>query len=560
MFTRKKNVWFVLSMILIASVLLVSCAPAATTVAPPAPTSVPPTVVPATKAPAATNTPEKPKGPAVGGTLIMAFQGAVDTLDFTKAIGGLTVLQWVNSSLVATDPSGKIVPYLAKSWTVSPDGLIYEFKLRDDVKFHDGSKLTADDYVYTIKRILDPATKSYCANFTYQGTKTVEAVDATTIKLTLAAPNFYYINNLANPCSAPLSKAYAESAGDKLAKAPIGVGPFKFKEWQAGVKVILERNPDFVWGPTYTHGGPAYIQTVEYRNVADAATQLAAIEANQVQWAGIDNLDAARIKGLGTHNVLQVVLGGSVNTLLMNNKKPPLDDIRVRKAINMAIDRQVLIKVVAGGAGTPMLGAVTANTAGYCADADKLGYSFDAAKAKALMQEAGFTYGSDGMASKDGKPLVMKMPFFSFREKLSTLVQEQLKAIGIKVELAPGEQSQIVGDLGKGNFDLFAGGLNFNDGSVLNFMFNSAMAATMMNGSKYTDPDLDKVLATMMTTTDAAVNAKAACDAQKSVVEKAVNAPLYGDTMSAAVSNKVSGIRWPNPSLIELFDAYFVTP
>lgn len=552
---KQTPVW--MSVMLIVALTLSACASATPTAAP-APKSASPTEAPKT---APTAAPQPTKGPTVGGNFVILVQTAVDSLDHTKAVAGLNVLSWVNSSLLALDPSGKIVPYLAKSWTISPDGLTYQFTLRDDVKFHNGVNLTADDYVWTIKRILDPATKSYCANLAYQGTKSVEVVDATTFKLTLAAPNYYYLGNLIGPCGAPVSKAYAESAGDNLAKAPVGTGPFKFKEWQPGVKVVLERNPDFNWGPAYTHGGPVYFQTVEYRQVADTATLLAAIEANQANWAGIDNANGARIKGLGTHTVAQVVLAGSINSLIMNVTRPPLDDIRVRKAINMAIDRQVLIQVVAGGAADPLMGALTSNTAGYCADADavKLGNGYDLAKAKALMREAGYTYGSDGMLTKDGKPLTMTMPVFAIREKLSTVLQEQLKALGIAVVLNPGDMGKLVGDLGKGDFDLFAGGLNFNDASTLNYMFNSALAAGPTNASKIKDPDLDKLLVSMMTTTDAAINQKAACDAQKNVVEKAYTVPLYADKMSAAISKNVQGVRWANPSLVELYDAYFVS-
>jgi peptide/nickel transport system substrate-binding protein len=553
---KNKFSWLCMSLVLVASILLTSCAAATQQAPTAAATQVPEAVSTATTVPTV--------GPQVGGTLVMAFQTAVDSLDMTKAIGGLTILQWVNSYLLARDPTtGKIVPYLAKSWTLSPDGLTYTFTLRDDVKFSDGTPLTADDYVWTINRILDPATKSYCANFVYQGTKSVAVVDTHTFTITLAAPNFYYVDNLADmgPCSGPMSKAYATSlSDDALAKAPVGTGPFKFVKWDQGVSVTLERNPDFTWGPAFTHGGPAYIQTVEYQQVSDAATQLDAVVANQVDYSAISTSDIASVQALGTYTILDVTLKGSIDSLIMNVTHPPLDDINVRKAINMALDRQVLVQVAAGGLSAPLLGVLTPNTPGYCADADSLGYGFDLAQAKTLMQQAGYTYGSDGMLQKDGKPLTMNMTSFTYREKLSTLVQEQLKALGINVILTPEDEGQVVGLMASGNFDLFAGGLNISNASVLNLMFNSAYAAGPTNAGKINDPALDPLLATMINTTDPAVNQKSVCDVQKLVMQDAYTAPLYVEKMYAAESNKVKGIVWPNPSEIQLFDAYFVNP
>lgn len=498
-----------------------------------------------------------PGGPQVGGNFVIATTAAVDSLNPIAAVSGLWPLQFVGGTLVSKDPStGKIVPYLAQSWTVSDDGLEYTFKLREDVKFHDGSPMTADDYAWSIQQMLDPANKSYCGSVVYQGVKSAEAVDKSTLKITLASPNFYFLNTMSGAgCGEPLSKAYAEKAGDNLAKQPVGVGPFKVTSWEPGVKVVLERNPDFAWGPAYTHGGPAYIDKIEYRTVLDYATLLAAVESGEAHWSYINNTDSLRIAQTGLSKIQQVILQGNIHTLMANADRKPLDDVRVRKALAMAIDRDILMKVVETGVAAAFPGALTSSTPGYCAEADALGYTYDLAKAKELMAEAGYKPGADGILQKDGKPLELNLTFFSWKEKMATVLQEQLKALGVKVKMNTGESGALVGQITNGEQDLAP--LGWEGTAWVLFMNYDSKMAGFANASRVNDPELDKLLETMMNTTDAATNAKAACDAQKRIMENAYGINLYASIMSAAATNQVEGIRLPAGSQLDLFDAYF---
>jgi len=572
MVTRNRSVWLWLSIVLIASMLLASCAAPTPQVVEKVVTqvvvekqSVPVEVTKVVQqevtkvvevSKVVTATP-LPPGPKVGGTLVIATTAAVDSLNPMAAVGGLWPLQFIGGTLVSKDPAtGKIVPYLAQSWTVSPDGLAYTFKLREDVKFHDGSPMTAEDYAWTIQQMLNPEKRSYCGNVAYQGVKSAEAVDKSTLKITLATPNFYFLNTMAGPgCGEPMSKAYAEKAGDDLAKKPVGVGPFKFVSWEPGVKVVLERNPDFNWGPSYTHGGPAYIQNIEYRTVLDQATLLAAVESGESHWSYINNTDSVRVAKTGLARIQQVTLQGNIHTLMMNVEHAPLSDIRVRQALGMAIDRDVLMKVVESGIAAPLAGALTSTTPGYCAEADALGFTYQLDKAKALMAEAGYTPGPDGILQKDGNPLELTLTYLSWKEKLATVLQEQLKALGVKVKMNTGETGTLIGQITKGEHDLAPLGWE-GPASVL-FMNYDSKTVGFANAARVKDPKLDTLLETMMGTTDAAVNAKAACDAQKMILEQAYGVNLYASMMSAAASNLVEDIRWPAGSILYLFDAYF---
>jgi len=526
----------------------------------PAPTAEAPT------APAATDTAPPPSptaeaGPAVGGKVVMNFEMEVDTLDISKAMGGMNVLEYIGASLLALDPETlEVVPYLAESWTVSDDGLVYEFKLRDDVTFHNGTPLTAEDYVWTIQRMMDPEIGSNCGFLVYSSVSEAEAVDEHTLRITLSAPDYYFIYKMTmSSCQQPMSKAYAEEVGDEgLATNPIGVGPFRFASWEPGVKVVLERNPDFVWGPPHTHGGPPYIETLEIHGIVDHATRLAALEAGEMDLTEITSEDVERLLSTGQFQILELLPGSGADSVFMNVSKPPFDDIRVRRALNMAIDRDLLIEVMFAGDAEPMTGILSEGTIGYCPDAAEIGYTYDLGRAKELMAEAGYTPGPDGMLEKDGEPLVLVMPVYSFVEKLSVLVQEQLKALGVQVKLEQGETNAVYADAMAGNFDLFLSGFLYQDASLLEWMFSSKNIGAY-NFSQLSDPKMDELLTTMMTTADPETSLQAACDVQVYAVEQAYTVPLYVAKLQTAISNDLKGVVWFRYGVYELFDAYLET-
>jgi len=500
-------------------------------------------------------------GPTVGGKIVYSYEGEPDTLDVSISYTGTNVLEFIGASLTILDPDTKeIFPYLAKSWTVSDDGLVYEFTLRDDVVFHNGTPLTAEDYAWTIQRMMDPELGSTCVWVVYPAVSEVEAVDEHTLRITLWAPNFYFLSALADPsCGQPMSKAYAEEVGDEeLGINPIGVGPFRFQSWEPGISVVLERNPDFTWGPSFTHEGPPYIETLEIRSIYDHTLRLAALEAGELDLTEISRQDVERVLSTEQFQVLELVPGGSADSVIMNQAKPPLDDIRVRQALNMAIDRDLLNMVMEDGTAEPIRGLLSSGTQGYCAEAAEFGYDYNLERAKELMAEAGFTPGADGMLQKDGEPLVLIMPVYSFYEKLSTLVQEQYKALGVQVELELGEVNVVMDDVMAGNFDIYLTAYLFENTSLLEWMFSSSMIG-MYNFSGINDPKMDDLLSTMMTTMDSETNLRAACDIQIHSVEQAYTVPLYLASAPTAVNSELKGVRWDRYYHYDLFDAYFET-
>jgi len=500
-------------------------------------------------------------GPAVGGKVVINFEIEVDTLDISKTFSAMSILDYVGASLTALDPETMdVIPYLAKSWTVSDDGLVYEFTLRDDVMFHNGTPLTAEDYAWTIQRMIDPEIGSNCGFLAYSSVSEVEAVDEHTLRITLWAPNYYFLSTMAfGSCTMPMSKAYAEEVGEEgLGTNPVGVGPFRFVSWEPGVNVVLERNPDFAWGPSYTHGGPPYIETLDIRGIVDHTTRQAALEAGEIDLSEITSEDVERVLSTGQYQVLEFLPGSGADSVFMNVSKPPFDDIRVRQALNMAIDRDLIIKVMFAGDAKIMREILSPPTIGYCDEAADLGYSYNLEKAKELMAEAGYTPGEDGMLQKDGEPLVLVMPVYSWVEKLSILVQEQFKALGVQVELQQDEASVAYGHVMGGDFDIFLSGFLNEDASLMDWMFNS-MGIGGYNFSQLSDPKMDELLTTMLSTTDPETNLRAACDVQVYAVEQAYTVPMFVAKLSTAVSNELKDVLWFRYSRYELMDAYFET-
>jgi peptide/nickel transport system substrate-binding protein len=506
-----------------------------------------------------TATPAPATGPVPGGKFLYAMSFEPDSLDPHKSGDAFTVCQFIGASLVARHPeTGEYVPYLAESWTKAPDGLTYEFKLRKDVKFHDGTPLTAQDYAYTFMRAIDPATKSPTAGQTLVGLKSAEAVDDYTLRLNMAMPNSVLMDSLSNTCYLqPLPKAAVEKMGDDFGRNPVGAGPFKFKEWATGEKIVLERNPDFNWGPAFTHGGAPYIETVEFRIIPEYATRVAALESGDVDLADVETKDVKRIEDLGKYRVYKSISPGSGIHVEMNSTRPPFDDLRVRQALNYAVDRNAIVQAVSNGLGVPLYGPLTPSTLGYWPGAEYVGYQYDPAKAKALLTEAGYKPNASGIMEKDGKPLAFTLLTYGTQGKTGEILQQQFKDIGVQVTLQNVEYGVLFQTLAGGDFDLAIDVLGWPNAGVLFVMFHSSTIG-LYNRSRVTS--LDPAIGAMVVATTQEGFEKTAGDLQRAVVENAYTVPLYGPADTTVINNRVQGpLPVPVARWLYLYDAYLET-
>ena len=310
----------------------------------------------------------------------------LDTVDpaqmTTTTVGNM--VDYVAETLTLLGPDGKVQPWLAESWTLSPDGLTYTFKLRKGVVFHDGSPFDAKAVKFTFDRLKDPAIRvPVRASLPL---KEIEALDASTVKITLTQPSVPFISALSQTTTAILSPASVDKAGNEYKNIvhTVGTGPYVFKERKKGESFTVTLN-DKYWGkkPTY--------DTVVFRIVPEAATRESLILAGQVDLIVLPPI--ADVPALQRNPAVKVLLAPSDRTMFvsLNTSKPLLNDVRVRQALNYAVDKKAIIQNVLFGAADEMDAPMASSLFGYC----KVGsYEYNPAKAKQLLTEAGVKPGT----------------------------------------------------------------------------------------------------------------------------------------------------------------------
>jgi peptide/nickel transport system substrate-binding protein len=335
---------------------------------------------------------------------------AIDEVTYANVFEGLTRI----------NAKGEVVPGLAESWEIAPDGLTYTFKLRSGVKFHDGADFTAEDVKFSIDRAM-AADSTNAQKTLFDGITTVEAVDATTVKITLSRPIGLLLYNLGWGDAVMVDAASAATNKEK----PVGTGPFKFANWAKGSAITLEKNAAY-WG------APAGLDKAEFRIISDPAAATAAMLSGDVH--AFANFPAPEaVPQFQADSRFAVVIGQTEGETILstNNKKPPFDNIKVRQAIAHALDRQAVIDGAMFGQGTPIYSHFPPFNPAYV---DLSGvYPRDIDKAKALLAEAGFA---------DGFKATIKLPPPTYARRGGEIIAAQLREIGIELEIIPVEWAQ----------------------------------------------------------------------------------------------------------------------
>jgi peptide/nickel transport system substrate-binding protein len=325
-------------------------------------------------------------GPASAATFRIAVGVDPDTLDpvqmTTTTVANL--VDYVVETLTFIDPDGKIQPALAESWTISPDGLQVTLRLRRGVTFHDGTPLDAKAVKWNLDRLKDPNLRvPIRAPYPL---KEIEAVDPTTVRVTLTRPSSPFVSALSWTTSGIVSPAAVDKHGNdyKTIVHPVGTGPYVFKERKKGESLTVTLY-DKYWGKK-----PHYY-TVVFRIVPEAATRESLILAGQVDLIVLPPI--ADLPALGRNPAVKVLLAPSDRTIFisMNTSKPLLNDRRVRQALNYAVDKAAIIQNVLFGAADQMDAPMAPSLFGYC----KAGtYEYNPPKAKQLLAEAGVKPGT----------------------------------------------------------------------------------------------------------------------------------------------------------------------
>ncbi|MBM4428789.1 MAG: hypothetical protein FJ026_00390 [Chloroflexi bacterium] len=491
---------FLVSMLILVGLLLVGCStPKATpTAVPPQPTAKPPTLA-ATAVPTAPPAPQ----PVRGGRIVVSHGvNVADTLNQHISINtpSRMVAHHILDTLVAVDPKdGSIHPSLATSWEISPDGKVYTFKLRQGVKFHDGTPFNAQAVKFNFDYTVRPDIKHGFAWSSFgENYEKSEVVDDYTIKVYIKESNPMLLAALSDGGLGIDSPTAMEQAGDDYGiKVVVGTGPFKFKEWVKGDHITLVRNDDYNWAPDiFKHNGPPYVDELVYRDIQDIATRVAALENNEVTLATVTEPMVAQLRANKALQIITTPKAGTSRMFTMNFAKPPTDDIRVRQAMNHAINKEALIQLPAwSGIGKPALAPLPTNMVpgGDLSSLKQYDYPYDPAKAKQLLEEAGWKMGADGIREKDGQKLVLDFVTTAASVPQVEPIDQMLREVGAKLNIRTGDFNFWIAECEKLNYNMtLISDSGYNSLFLLDEFWRSGGA---INWQAYNNPKVDEFLA-----------------------------------------------------------------
>lgn len=505
-----------------------------------------------------------PAGPPKGGTLIYGCYQQPEPGDLDPHIGGGTpgwlFHQHIFDRLIYRDSEGKYVPGLATSWEVSADGLTYTFHLRKDVKFHDGTPFNAEAVKFNFERIMDPNTKSRYAAASLGPYDRTEVVDEYTVKIYLKEPMTPFLDSLANPTIGMVSPTEAKKwPPEEFYNHLVGTGPFMFKEWIPGQAIRAVRNPDYNWAsPMFEHQGPAYLDAIELIPLVEPGTRVACVETGEctiIDGRDVPTGEFPRLKGKGIE-VLAFPEFGIPRIWQLNMRYPPTDELAVRQAINLAINREEVSKELYQGFIDPAYGYLSKVTPGSV-EFDEL-KTYDPEKAKAILEKAGWVdTDGDGILDREGKPL--EVILFSLPgDPLCELTQAQLRKVGIDVEISITERANLRPVLMSGkDWHLFLFGMTASDQDILYQMFHKSLAGQRANYEYYINDKVSELLEEARRTPEGPERLDIYREIQKLMYEDLPGTPVYIRTEFWLFGANLKGITFgPTGGLPFFYDAY----
>jgi peptide/nickel transport system substrate-binding protein len=454
-------------------------------------------------------------------TLTLAVQGeppVLDPLSNAAAVINSIVAGNIIESLTRIEGDGTVVPGLAESWAISPDGKTYRFTLHRGVLFHDGTKLDSGAVKYSFERAMAPDSVNPTKKL-FEPIAKVEAPDPDTVVIELKSPYSLFLFNVGQGPTGIVHPGIVESNKTK----PVGTGPYRFQEWAKGNRVVLVRNEQ------HRNAAKVAIRQVTFRFIDDPSAGAAALLSGDID--AYTNFPAPEaLEAFKRDPRFKVVVGTTEGEvpLILNNKKPPLSDIRVRRAINHAIDRQAIIDGAMSGFGTPIGSHFPPHNPAYV-DLTKL-YPHDIGKAKQLLAEAGFP---------DGIDLTLKPPPFPYARRSAEIVAQQLGEANIRVKIEPVEWAQWL--------DIVYKQANYDMTIVAHAqpwdLDNYARGPKYYYG--YDNPEFNALVRKIRTETDPARWTDLLRQAQRKIAEDAVHAFLFQLPKIGVYAEGLEGY-WPN--------------
>jgi peptide/nickel transport system substrate-binding protein len=457
------------------------------------------------------------------------------------------IVNMFQDTLVAMDWDGKTpIPYLAKSWTISEDGKLYVFKLRDDVTFCSGKKFTAADVIYSFKRLTSSELKAPLA-WRAGNIKELRAPDPYTVEYELNEPFADLLLQLTMFTTAIHNQESVESLGkDYGIKGIDGTGPWCFESWQPRTEIVLKRHDAYKWGPSmYQNKGPVKFEKLVIKIVPEDSSRVAAMLGGQFDVTHqIPLAFIQQVKAAPNLNVQEALPNFQLMYYGYKITRPMVADKRVREAMNIAINRADIVKGIMLGNAEPAYTFIDAKALDF-ADSTKGIIKEDAERAKALLDEAGWKVGADGIREKDGVKLAPRVLFtqVAYFPRVSEAIQGYMRKIGIDWKIVGFDSTIAPAEMAKQDYELWTVTFPYiSAGDLLNFYFDSRNMPAP-NRMNWNDAKTDEYLKMGRAALSDADRAKHYALAQQRVTEEHLWMPVMNIAMYTTSLKSLKGVR-----------------
>ncbi len=442
------------------------------------------------------------------------------------------IIQQIYDPLIYADAEMNLYPALATEWAVNEEGTEFTFKLREGVKFHDGSDFKADSVKLSLDRAAEGqsvAASSPSIMFDYIET---EIVDDYNVIVKFSSPHATFLQDVTRPwmriCSAEAINTYGEEYG----RHPVGTGPFVFSEWVAQDHATITKNEDYNWAPEFfSHSGPALLDEITFRFLPESATRLTAYESGEAQIVQDPSyLEASAYIDDPTAQLFTFAAPGMTSHQMINTEKAPTNDINVRKAMIYAVDQETIGQVSFYGLQPAAHSLLAPTTWSFNEEADNM-YRYDPEKAAALLEEAGWVDSdNDGIREKDGEKLHIEYPALpAYEEAFMELLAFYLNQVGFEVNITQLDDAG-VSEWGFNNkHNLINMGWISTDPSVIDYTYNSANieGGTESSYCRFRDDRFDELLNAGPQTIDADARKAIYEEVQQIAMENALIIPIH---------------------------------
>ena len=475
-------------------------------------------------------------GDRYGGSIVVGVQQDIDSLDPHKATAAGTkeIIFNIFEGLVKPDENGNLINAVASDYQVSEDGLVYTFTLRDNVKFHNGNVVTAEDVKYSLERVSGLLDGTPLIS-TLSTIKSVDILDEKTVQVTVENANTELIYSF-------VAAIIPAGSGEDETADPIGTGPFSFVSYKPQQGIVLAKNPD------YWQEGLPYLDQVEFKIINSADTALLELQGGTIDfYAYLTDSQAQALQG--SHQVISSPTN-MVQALFLNNAVEPLNDVRVRQAISYALAKESINDFVGGGNGTLLSSAMLPTLKEYYVDLnDTYGTTANVEKAKELMADAGYADGFDME--------IAIVSTYEFHMQTGEVIVEQLKEIGINATIKGMENSSWLDEVYNGRqFDATITALTCD--MTPGYLMNRFQTDSSKNFINFQSAEYDEIYAKAQAALDPDEKAGYYKELQKILCDQAGSVFIQAPANQTAISSKLEGYKF-YPVYVQDMSTVYIT-